>query len=61
MATVKGWALPKSRRSEPPHFSKSQIATVLEQVATLLLLKGANPFRVRAYQNASRILASLEE
>ncbi len=61
MATVKGWALPKSRRSEPPHFSKSQIATVLEQVATLLLLKGANPFRVRAYQNASRTLASLEE
>ena len=33
----------------------------LEQVAVLLELDGANRFRVIAYQNASRALASLEE
>ena len=34
---------------------------VLEQVGVLLELDGANRFRVIAYQNASRALASLEE
>ena len=34
---------------------------VLEQVGVLLELKGANPFRVRSYQNASRTLGALEE
>ena len=34
---------------------------VLEQVGVLLELKGANPFRVRSYQNASRTLGGLEE
>ena len=33
----------------------------MEQVGVLLQLKGANPFRVRSYQNASRTLGSLEE
>lgn len=31
-----------------------EIAAVLEEVATLLEIKGANPFRIRAYQNAAR-------
>ncbi|MDH3291682.1 MAG: DNA polymerase/3'-5' exonuclease PolX [Gemmatimonadota bacterium] len=35
-----------------------EIAAVLEEVATLLEIKGANPFRIRAYQNAAR---SVEE
>ena len=34
---------------------------VLEQVGVLLELKGANPFRVRSYQNASRTLGGLED
>ncbi len=34
---------------------------VLEQVGVLLELRGANPFRVRSYQNASRTLSGLEE
>ena len=34
---------------------------VLEQVGVLLELKGANSFRVRSYQNASRTLGALEE
>ena len=31
-----------------------EIATVLDQVADLLEIQGANPFRVRAYRNAGR-------
>ena len=33
--------------------------TVFDQVAILLELDGANPFRVRAYQNASRALGQM--
>ncbi len=61
MVSVHGWVLPRSRRKEPPFFTKSQIITVLEQVGTLLQLDGANPFRVRAYENASRSLSTHEE
>src|SRR6185437_5107314 len=34
--------------------TKSQIAAVLEQIATLLELKDENPFKIRAYANAAR-------
>ncbi len=61
MVKVGGWSLPKSKRKEPPYFSKTQLVDVLEQVAVLLELSGANGFRVRAYQNASRALSSMEE
>ncbi len=37
------------------------MANVLHQVAVLLELQGANVFRVRSYQNASRMLGSLTE
>ncbi len=33
---------------------KAQIAEVLDQIATLLELKGENPFKIRAYSNAAR-------
>jgi len=56
-----GWSLPKARSEGPPFITKSQIVTVLEQVGVLLELDGANRYRVIAYQNASRALASLEE
>ena len=58
MVKVSGWALPKARSRGPPFITKSQIAAVLEQVGVLLELDGANRFRVLAYQNASRALAS---
>ena len=61
MVSIHGWAMPRSRRQEPPFFTKSQVITVLEQVGTLLQLDGANPFRVRAYENASRSLSAYEE
>jgi len=40
--------------------NSKQIAESLEEIATLLELQGANTFRVRAFNNASRILRSLE-
>jgi DNA polymerase (family 10) len=36
--------------------TKSQIAEVLEEIATLLELKDENPFKIRAYSNAARSL-----
>ena len=61
MVHVASWSLPRPKRRGPPFYSKSNVIQVLEQIAVLLELKGANPFRVRSYQNASRSLASLEE
>ena len=55
------FSLPKARPNGPPFFSRNQVANVLHQVAVLLELQGANVFRVRSYQNASRMLGSLTE
>jgi DNA polymerase (family 10) len=38
-----------------------QVARLLEEIATLLELKGENPFKTRAYQNAARAVDALEE
>ncbi len=40
---------------------KKEIARILEEIATLLELKGDNPFRVRAYRNGARALLNMEE
>ena len=40
---------------------KEQVASVLIEIGTLLELKGENPFKTRAYQNAARTLESLTE
>ena len=39
-------------KNEP--MDKAAIADVLEKIATLLELKGENPFKIRAYTNAAR-------
>lgn len=39
----------------------ARIADALEEMATLLEIKGANPFRVRAYRNAARVVGSYGE
>jgi DNA polymerase (family 10) len=47
-----------------PHIrvvNKDQIAEVLTAIATLLELKGENPFKVRAYLNGARALENLAE
>ncbi|HWH80149.1 MAG TPA: hypothetical protein VNT76_22375, partial [Candidatus Binatus sp.] len=41
--------------------TKSEIAAVLEEIGTLLELKGENPFKTRAYANAARTLEQLSE
>src|SRR5271170_4333970 len=40
---------------------KNEIAAILEEIANLLELKGANPFRVRAYRNAARSLLNSDK
>src|SRR3954467_5204532 len=40
---------------------KGQVAETLEKIATLLELKGENPFKTRAYTNAARALEGLAE
>ena len=55
------FSLPKARPNGPPFFSRNQIAAALHQVAVLLELQGANVFRLRSYQNASRTLGGITE
>jgi DNA polymerase (family 10) len=38
---------------------KNEVAQILEEIGTLLELKGENPFKCRAYHNASRIVGAL--
>jgi len=40
---------------------KSEIAAIFEEIAILLELQGANPFRVRAYRNAARSLLNSDK
>src|SRR6266446_1051503 len=40
---------------------KKEIAEVFEEMGALLDLKGENPFRVRAYYNAARMIDGLQE
>ncbi len=41
--------------------TKQEIAEIFEEIGALLDLKGENPFRVRAYYNAARMLDGLQE
>lgn len=41
--------------------TKRDIADILKEIATLLELKGENPFKIRAYSNGARALESLED
>ena len=40
---------------------KKEIAAIFEEIGALLDLKGENPFRVRAYYNAARMVDGLQE
>lgn len=40
---------------------KAQVAAIFDQMAQLLELDGANPYEVRAYQNAARAIGALED
>src|SRR2546429_2359292 len=43
------------------HMDKDRVAEILIEIGTLLELKGENPFKTRAYENAARSLESLTE
>lgn len=43
----------------PKH--NADIAAVFEEIADLLEIQGANPFRIRAYRNAARIVGELSQ
>ena len=38
-----------------------EIANIFREIATMLILKGANPFRIRAYERAANTLENTEE
>jgi len=40
---------------------REAIADILDNIATLLEIKGENPFKIRAYQNGARALEALED
>jgi DNA polymerase (family 10) len=40
---------------------KFTIATILEEIGSMLEMKGENPFKSRAYHNASRVVAGLSD
>ena len=40
---------------------KKEVADILDEIGTLLELKGENPFKCRAYHNASRIITALTQ
>ncbi len=41
--------------------TKNEIADVLNEIGTLLELKGENPFKVRAYHSGARVLEGIED
>ena len=41
--------------------TNAQIATILSQIATMLEMDGANPFRIRAYREGARVIEELPE
>ncbi len=42
-------------------FTNAEVAEAFETIAILLELEGANPFRIRAYRNAARVIQLLPE
>ena len=41
--------------------NKKEVAHILEEIGTILDLKGENPFKVRAYYNGARIVETLDK
>lgn len=40
---------------------KKQVADILEEIGSILEIQGANPFRVRAFRNGSRLISGLTQ
>jgi DNA polymerase (family 10) len=59
--TVHLMADPGAERPLPGRITNPQIAEVLFNIATLLEMQQANPYRIAAYRNAARGLLALQE
>src|SRR5579871_917881 len=55
-----GCFLGVARRRHQLSLDKTQVSEVLEEIGTLLELKGENPFKSRAYHNASRLIEGVD-
>jgi DNA polymerase (family 10) len=51
----------KRNAAKPPLISKSEIISLLEEMADILEILGENPFKVRSYATAARALESLPD
>ncbi len=51
----------KGANAEEPPLSNNLIASRLEEAADLLEIQGANPYRIRAYRTAGKLLHGLKE
>src|SRR5579883_1857313 len=62
-ASVQQPVLPGLELEEPekPAVTNRQIAEVLANIASILELQTANPYRIQAYRNAARGVLELEE
>lgn len=49
------------KKAPPAPHDPKDIARLLDEIAVLLELKGENPFKVRAYQNAARTMEGVSE
>ena len=45
--------------SPRPSVHNADIARCFDEIADLLELEGANPFRIRAYRNAARVIGDV--
>jgi DNA polymerase (family 10) len=52
---------PERKGASQRRIENAEVARVLREVAELLEITGANPFRVRAYQTAARVIEELPE
>jgi DNA polymerase (family 10) len=61
--TPYGWSRLRAAASlrQTVAMTNADVAKVFEELADLLEIQGANPFRVRAYRNAARTVESLSE
>lgn len=46
-------------RAAPPKVGNAEIAAIFDEIADLLELAAENPFRIRAYRNAARVIGGL--
>ena len=57
--TIRHFQTSEHKEGDKMPIHNADIATVFSEIADLLEIQGANPFRIRAYRNAARTLEGL--